>query len=340
VRARRAVATTLLVLLGGALGLAGAELMARMFAPRWQPSVSERSSLWEYDAELGWSHRPGAHSRFVGPSWDVDVAINSDGLRDVERVPSEAAGRRRLLLLGDSMAWGFGVEAHETLAAVLRERCPDWEFVNAAVSGYSTDQEYLYWRSHADRFGPHDVLVLVHANDITGNALGRMYGYAKPQFVWERGGLELRNTPVPRRRGWERAYTWLTAHSWFANGTLRRPPLGSWLEYGLLPGTGGPPDGREVTRRLLQRFASEARDAGAQLRVALVQMEPQTTAWLLDVAREARIPALDLAPALGAAQRSGTEVTLRGDKHWNAVGHRIAGDAIADALGCGRAASQ
>jgi len=338
VRARRAVASVALVLAGTALGLAGAELLARAFAPRWQPSVAERSSFWVHDATLGWAHRPGATGRFVGPDWDVDVTINADGLRDVEREPDATPRRRRLLLLGDSMAWGFGVELDQTLVADLRRRCPDWAFVNAAVSGYSTDQEYLYWRSHAERLAPDVVLVLVHPNDITGNALGRMYGYEKPRFVWEGGELSLRNTPVPERRAWERAYTWLTAHSWFANGTLRRPPLGSWLEYGLRPGS-APPDGLDVTRRLLDRFAREVRSEGAQLRVALVQMPPQASAWLLGVAREAQIPALDLAPLLDAAQRSGTEVTLRGDEHWNAAGHRIAGEAIAGSLGCSERAS-
>jgi len=48
----------------------------------------------------------------------VEVVINSKGMRDGEHsmVPT---GKRRMLILGDSFGWGYGVEHHERFSKIL-----------------------------------------------------------------------------------------------------------------------------------------------------------------------------------------------------------------------------
>ena len=334
----RAIATRGLLVLGAvAVALAAGELVARLIRPRWHPT--SLAHFWRYDPTLGWAHRPGASGRFRSPHWDVAVSINAQGLRDIEHAYAKPPGSRRLLLLGDSFGWGYGVEQDRGVAAVLRARCPDLEVINASVSGYSTDQEYLSWRDEGRRYEPDLVLVLFHENDIPGDSLHRMYGYEKPQFVVERGELVVHNVPVPERRLWERALAWLLARSWLANGILQRPAITLVIEYGLPLGTAQIPSDFDVTSRLFEQLAREVRAAGAEVRLAAVPMQTAPRAWLREASRKAGIRLVDLDAPLAAAVARGVDVTLPDDSHWNAEGHRIAGEAIARDLGCATGAT-
>jgi lysophospholipase L1-like esterase len=329
----RAVVSRALLAVGAIVATLGlAELAARLAEPRWHP-VGQAAS-WRYDPTLGWAHRAGAEGRFRSPHWNVGVRINEQGLRDVEHAYAKPPGARRLLLLGDSFGWGYGVEQDRGVAAVLAARCPDLEVINSSVSGYSTDQEYLYWRDEGRRYGPDIVLVLFHENDIPGDSLHRMYGYEKPQFRVERGELVLRNVPVPERRSWERAYNWLLARSWLANGILQRPAISLAFEYGLPFGTTELPSDFAVTSLLFAQLAREVRAVGGELRIAAVPMQKAPRAWLREAAREAGARVTDLEGPLQAAAARGVAIALPDDPHWNEEGHRIAGEAIARDLGC------
>ena len=329
---REALARALLAIGAVASTLALAELAARLVAPGWHPA--SLAAFWRYDPTLGWAHRAGAADRFRSRYWDVAVSINAEGLRDVEHAYAKSPGTRRLLLLGDSFGWAAGVEQDRGVAAVLGALCPGLEVINASVSGYSTDQEYLYWREEGHRYEPDLVLVLFHENDILGDSLHRMYGYEKPQFVIEGGELALRNVPVPERRRWERVSSWLLARSWLANGILKRPGIGLAFMFGLPPGMKEPPSDFDVTSRLLEQLAREVRKAGAEPLLAAVPMAKAPRSWLREATREASIRLVDLDAPLAAAVARGVAILLPQDIHWNAEGHRIAGEAIARELGC------
>src|SRR5262245_59519954 len=105
------------------VALAGLELAARV--ARGRPSEPVASQYTEFDPQLGWRHRPGAHVRFP----QGDYAINGLGLRDLERSRDAPTGVFRLLVLGDSFAEGFSVAFEDSVAQVLerglsREDCP------------------------------------------------------------------------------------------------------------------------------------------------------------------------------------------------------------------------
>jgi lysophospholipase L1-like esterase len=331
------MARLLLLVVSTALALLMAEAAARLLIPSWQPRVSDRAIFWHHHPVLGWAHRPGALGRFVGPSWDVGVAINSKGLRDAEHAYEKASpDTRRLLLLGDSQGWGFGVERDQGLASLLGELCAGWEVINGSVSGYSTDQEYLYFRDEGWRYAPDVVLLLIHDNDLAGNVRSRNYGYEKPLYVFGAKGLELQNVPVRERRAWERLYTGLVSHSYLANGGLRLSGVAAMLESGEPIGVDRVLVKPEATRRILSLFAKEVRARGAELRAALVPMSQENAEALVPVVRRAGLPTLYLGPTFEAARATGTQLLLEFDRHWNAEGHRIAARAIADDLGCAR----
>ncbi len=122
-----------------------------------------------FDPELGW---------VAGTQSGVD----EHGLRGVP-LASDARSCD-LALLGDSYAWGFGVEASETFASVLEARRPEVDVWNFGVPGYGLDQMVLRYEQQA-RAAPFDAVVLL-ALDLDLERVGEaFFFYPKPQFVMD-----------------------------------------------------------------------------------------------------------------------------------------------------------
>ena len=112
----------------------------------------------------GWGQRdqvvhhamvPLLQSRSIGDEWDVNISINSLGLRDDELRNASS----RILMLGDSFTFGSGVEANETFSSLLEQRFQDTEVINAGVVSYSPILEYLYLTNRGILLNP-DIVIL------------------------------------------------------------------------------------------------------------------------------------------------------------------------------------
>jgi hypothetical protein len=306
------------------------EGVVRLVLPDWVPSTDRL--LWSHDETLGWAHPPGMQGRHAGWSWDVAVRINGHGLRDVEH-DYGTSSRRRVLILGDSFGWGFGVEQEDTISARLGERCPDSEIINASVPGYGTDQQYLYWRDEGQRYSPDVVVLMVYVNDFLSNDCDHMMGYPKPRFVLRNGALELVNTPVPRQGVIERSYTWLAGSSALASLFFGVTGLTGWVE---MLGCDAPDPA--VTVELVRRLSREVRHAGSSFRLLLVPWEEvggdKFVEFFRAIGSSAKVRVIDLAPVFTEARSDGTQLTLDGDYHWNAAGHDVAAGELARHLLC------
>src|SRR5262245_37658747 len=106
----RSVFVNLSILVAATLGaLVLVEGISRVALPQWAPEHAERA-FWAYDSLLGWAQRPNQDTRFVHQDFAVRITTNAAGLRDRDYSLDRVPGRHRLLVLGDSFAWGFGVE--------------------------------------------------------------------------------------------------------------------------------------------------------------------------------------------------------------------------------------
>jgi lysophospholipase L1-like esterase len=153
-----------------AIALLGAELGLRTFAPwgidffHWLPYHMQGMVS---DPELGYVHPKGV-SYSLGKA---KVVLNSHGMRGEEIVFDKPAGERRILVLGDSVAFGWGVSQGETFSdrmePLLRARTGErWRVVNAGVNGYNSEQQAVFLESRGWRYAP-DVVVLVFVdNDV------------------------------------------------------------------------------------------------------------------------------------------------------------------------------
>jgi|GEM_PF-747619 len=95
--------------------------------------------------------------------------VSGQGTRDDEVAVPKPAGVFRVLVLGDSLAYGAAVPPDRTfpnrLEALLREKYPGAEVVNAGVSGYTAYNELQYYLARGREFGADVVVVAFCLND-------------------------------------------------------------------------------------------------------------------------------------------------------------------------------
>jgi hypothetical protein len=120
-----------------------------------------------------------ARERFAMDEFDTTIVTNSAGMRG----PELDFARRRVLVMGDSLTFGYGVENDDLYTAVL-ERLFDgkYQFVNGGFAGgYSPDTYALWLRERSAVVQPDAVIVTIYENDYMDVALNR----------WVRAGKEI-----------------------------------------------------------------------------------------------------------------------------------------------------
>lgn len=346
-RVTRLVATAALMLAATLVALVLAEGAVRVVAPSWAPQHAERN-FWRYDPLLGWAHREGVSGTLRHPDFEVAVEISEQGFRDRAYPEQRVSGRSRMLVLGDSFAWGFGVEREEILWEILEARHPDWEIINTAVSGYGTDQQLLFLERRGLDFRPDVVVLQLHPNDVEDAASERRYGYPKPSFQLDpEARLTLHGVPVPRLSWAWRVQRRLGQSSYLFNRLRALEPLfepraasvpvgaaGFMMgAAGAAPGAGERVDAGPdlaLTHALLRRMASDCREDGIRFFVVSTPSPRELTDALARMLAGLGVPYRSLDGALRRRPRE--EVKFPHDPHWNARGHHIAADAVEEFL--------
>jgi hypothetical protein len=179
--------------IGTGIAMLMGELGLRLLEPAGLfSSGRERDFFCRFDSELGWAplhnitalHKKGALSGLVHQ--------NEYGLRGPDGMQlKKTAGKRRILVLGDSYAWGYGANQNELFSAPEVHGTND-EILNFGVSGYGTDQEYLFYLREGTKFAADEVVVaFTPYNDVANNLAPKQYGYLKPYFTLENQQLIL-----------------------------------------------------------------------------------------------------------------------------------------------------
>lgn len=174
------------VALGGGgvlLGLLAAELIVRQvgIAPEIgliEIDVAGSVFVSSDDAVLAYEPKPGSEG------------INSWGHRGPERQLEKAAGVRRVVVLGDSVAFGFcnqreTIPPAKVFGAVLEDRLGgDFEVINLGVTGYDAVQEVRRLERDGIEWDPDLVLVAATVNDNADASL--ILRLAEDNPGWER----------------------------------------------------------------------------------------------------------------------------------------------------------
>jgi GDSL-like Lipase/Acylhydrolase family len=234
------------------------------------PNRSEVGEGYQFDPELGWLPVPNAAAQQTTGNRPVLVKHNSLGLR--ERELSEIAPDR-ILFLGDSFTYGYDAEVNERFSDLLQKELPQYGIVNAGVSGYGTDQQFLLMKRLWNRVNPkHVVLTFCVDNDRDDNSSSFRYRkFYKPYFVLTpEGEWQVRGYPLPRLIRDD-----ITASGWAERSALARFAVNAY--WALRNREIIVPDRTEDLIGMMRRTL-EAR--GARLVVGLQRHEPRLETYL------------------------------------------------------------
>ena len=350
-----------LILFGILLGCGLVEGTLRLQQAALKKLYVPAQGLYCYDPVLGWRFTPN----YQGVEKNVDflkgyrIRINREGFRDREFSAEKPAGKKRILVLGDSFTFGTGVEQEETFPKVLERRLGQEAF-NWGVAGYSTDQELLLLEKEGLRYRPDLVILALYlGNDLMDNLLPypSEADRAKPFFVLEGTRLNLKNVPVPQARKdpgpRSQGLTQLLTRSLLVSETAKiliqwKPlqPLAARL--GSMEDSTTQEQELRLAQALLARMREWTLQHDSRLFVVMVphlsqiqRFSPRTAASnalatrLLAACRELKIDAVDLTPILKHRAQEGEALYFPRERHWNALGHKRAAEIIVKALGSG-----
>ncbi len=376
---RAALALAALVLLDVALRLGPArdgELLGLVLPPFGRPEhANQRAWLalhasgapergpGAFDAELGWTWRPGAVFD------DGRASVGAGGARGArvyaERPPP---GVLRVLTFGDSFTFGDAIPDEATFQAILERRRPGWEVLNYGVSGYGTDQALLRFRREGPGRGARVVAIGLMLENI-GRNVNRYrplwspssgFSSTKPRFALEEGALRL--VPQPYARLEElvagvadgSVLERVRQHEhWIDRPRVPFGRLSVLLRAGAalvaqrersVPRLWSDPAGEpfRVTVALLEAFRREALAGGADEAVVLVfpqvpdleRARAGDSYWggLLEELERREVPCIDLAPALLASWRALGDVDPRDTLYYGYHLSQLGNDVVAREL--------
>lgn len=204
---RRSVVGMLLVLGSLAVGLALLEGGLRLFLPGQSPLYLD---IYRLDGHGLLGLRPGVTRRHVAAKWDVTVAINAEGLRDHARAMPDRNGR--ILALGDSQQFGWGVELSQAYLAIAEEGLAKAavRVVKAGIPGTGTSDQAQWLQAYGDNYSPKLVVVSFFAgNDFVDAQMGG----AALQFTVQDGLMVRRSIGKGKNRRLAAAKDWLKRSS-------------------------------------------------------------------------------------------------------------------------------
>ena len=194
---RNLIAHLGLVLMGVVMGvlLAGLGTEVTLRVTDAVPEVeSPLSGSHQSDAYLGWSGKPNLRLRFRRPEFDALVEHDAEGWRQ-PKPPRPAVPTSRILVLGDSFTWGWGVSQGQVFTDLLQAALPATVAVyNRSVPGFGTAQEYLLLERELAARVYDAVVLMFYMNDLSDNISSRQG--RRPYFELVDGDLRPRNQPA------------------------------------------------------------------------------------------------------------------------------------------------
>jgi lysophospholipase L1-like esterase len=131
-----------------------------------------------FDPTLGWKNRKSVYGTLASSR----IHINNEGFRG-SPVYFGHKTKKRVLILGDSIAFGYGVTDNETFSEILnRDVALQMDVINCGVLGYGPDQELLLYKKYFKKINP-DVIILsiCLANDF--------FDISSPRCIYDGGFL-------------------------------------------------------------------------------------------------------------------------------------------------------
>lgn len=317
------------------------------------PAVEEgMRALHELQLDRPWLYglRPGARavldlSNGEGEGGEVLYEVNADGFRDRPVARPKPPGTKRIVVLGDSVVFGYGVPLEQSVTEQLEARLGSgFEVLNFGVTGYNTYTETEQFLARGAAYEPDVVLLGFFTNDLNDptvhfNTQTRVHFGALPDEAFP--DPEARRQPGSWQRvvlPWCRRSQLCTRIDDAILARLAPPTHEDWVVSMQSPDALGEGPERIWLARQLSRLDEAVRAQGAHFAVVTFpfrgQVDSPTAGGLhrevAALGARGGWPTIDLLPAF---RRARTQGPLFVDLwHPNARGHSVAAEALAQAL--------
>ena len=162
-----AIMTGLAVSLAGLLMLEG---MSRVVLTVRADLSWPESDWYRYAADVGWERRPYFNGLVAGEVRRRDPAqyrreFDAEGFFSIHSEQVHGNGRKKILAIGDSNTFGWGVPSRSAFSEVLDELRADADVINLGVSGHTSFQGYGMLVKYFDRVKPDVIIASYGFND-------------------------------------------------------------------------------------------------------------------------------------------------------------------------------
>lgn len=206
----------LLFLVSASFSLLAAEFIVRTVKPQQtvRPHVHFNISMGVFRPNVNYID---SYSKADPP---YSVRTNSLGMRMDEEVDRSPL-RKKIIALGDSFTYGWGVELEDSFFGILKEtietKSPSIQLLNAGVSGAGTSHVFQHLKIYNRLINLSGVIYFMKSNDLENN-IDQSTEYQITQTKQlDNGDLQLidvkRYSPFKRFLLKKTPYTWLNIHS-------------------------------------------------------------------------------------------------------------------------------
>ena len=334
-------------LLGLFIGLLALELLLRGFGElmpnearlrlNWQKLLEGHELRSVADSELGFRFVPAGTGEYVLSDLSFTYATDEHGFRNPSPWPATA----EIVVVGDSLAFGFGVADGAQWAQLVREGLERARLVNLALPGYSPLQYARAFETYGRGLAPKLLIVgLFPANDVSDQRdfsrwleLGAQGNYDVWRLLDSGPAGTLKSSYLVQ---------FLVSHGWSGRsralsldqGPLRLVP--SQIRSSARGARRGHPDFEAVVETLSE-LHSAAREAHSRVlflvfpckeEVYLPRRVPRPTRPFVEVFRERGWDLIDLEAPLVERAARGERLYFEVDGHPDERGNRLTAEAV------------
>lgn len=337
--ARLSLRFAILALASG-LALVAVEVVLRLLRPEVSYAYVPQAiyiSHFRPSSVLPFELKPNIRSRFSMLEFDTTVITNSLGLRSPELDKS----RPRLLVMGDSFTFGFGVENDESFCAVAEKSLEGrLAVVNAGFAdGFSPDCYALWLKLHKAEIEPKAILICFFQND---------YSDVNSLSWFREGKLQAADDPLPPDRIESPGNIVTADGAWLPNSRIGRLP--AWVRRAIKSSytlavfrdrclrdekqtNWGPTNNAAETDAKFLRSLDHLKAAAGKTPMIfyIISRKDDTKPSYMDELLAKFAKQHDIALLSNRADFVATDFFVR-DTHWNAQGHAKAGRYLAEQL--------
>ncbi len=133
-------------------------------------SIKIHGSTWVPDSLTQWSHRPDSQFRdFVYGEYNLWYKTNHQGFRGPDCTINRGDDTTRILIVGDSFTFGYGVEESCTFSSLLEDTLnydAPVQVYNCGTGGWGTSQQLSFLENYTAAYHPDLIILAYYDNDI------------------------------------------------------------------------------------------------------------------------------------------------------------------------------